>query len=73
MKKGINEGAKLINDISGLGFDKHSIKILKKYKIPFVIHHIQGTPKTMQKKPKYKNVLFDIYDFFEERINYTRN
>ena len=72
MKKGINEGAKLINDISGLGFDKHSIEILKKYKTPFVIHHIQGTPKTMQKKPKYKNVLFDIYDFFEERINYTR-
>ena len=43
MKKGIKEGAKLINDISGLGFDKDSIKVLKKYNIPFVIHHIQGT------------------------------
>jgi dihydropteroate synthase len=72
MKKGIKEGAKLINDISGLGFDKESIKVLKKYNTPFVIHHIQGIPSTMQKKPKYKNVLFDIYDFFEERINYTR-
>ena len=73
MKKGIENGAKLINDISGLNFDCCSIKVLKKYNVPFVIHHIKGIPKTMQKKPKYRNVLFDIYDFFEERINYVRN
>ena len=30
---------------------------------------MQGTPNTMQKNPKYKNVLLDIYDFFEENIN----
>ena len=27
---------------------------------------MQGTPKTMQKNPKYKNVILDIYDFFEK-------
>ena len=26
---------------------------------------MQGNPQTMQKDPKYKNVLLDIYDFFE--------
>ena len=31
-----------------------------------VLHHMQGTPNTMQKNPKYKNVLLDIYDFFEK-------
>ena len=30
---------------------------------------MQGTPKTMQKNPKYQNVLLDIYDFFEKNIN----
>ena len=30
---------------------------------------MQGTPATMQKKPKYKNVLLDVYDFFEKNIN----
>ena len=30
---------------------------------------MQGTPNTMQKNPKYKNVLLDIYDFFENSIN----
>ena len=72
MEKGIKLGVKLINDISGLKFDNQSIKIIKKYNIPFVIHHIQGKPSTMQKNPKYKNVLLDIYDYFEERIKYAR-
>ena len=72
MEKGIRIGVKLINDISGLKYDKNSIGVLKKYKTPFVIHHIQGTPATMQVKPKYKNVLFDIYDFFEDRIKHVR-
>ena len=72
MEKGIKNGIKLINDISGLKHDKKTINLLAKYKIPFVIHHIQGKPETMQLKPKYKNVLLDIYDFFEERIKHLR-
>ncbi len=72
MEKGIKLGIKLINDISGLKFDNQSIKIIKKYNVPFVIHHIQGKPFTMQKNPKYKNVLLDVYDYFEERIKYAR-
>ena len=68
MEKGIKLGVKLINDISGLNYDKKTVEILRKYKTPFVINHIQGTPQTMQKNPKYKNVLLDIYDFFENKI-----
>ena len=33
---------------------------------------MQGTPKNMQKNPKYKNVLLDIYDFFENKISEVR-
>ena len=72
MEKGIKIGVKLINDVSGLKYDKKSINVLKKYNTPFVIHHTQGTPATMQINPKYKNVLFDIYDFFEERIKFVK-
>ena len=73
MKKGINYKVNLINDISGLNHDSNTINVLKKTNIPFVIHHIQGTPQTMQKNPKYKNVLLDIYDFFERKINEIRD
>src|SRR6056300_551341 len=65
MQKGINLGVNLINDISGLSFDERSINILKKNKTPFVLQHSRGTPDIMQKNPKYKNVVLDIYDFFE--------
>ena len=73
MKKGIKFGVKLINDVSGLSFDKGTIDVLKKYKIPFVIHHSQGDPEYMQKNPIYKNELLDIYDFFERKINFLRS
>ena len=72
MEKGIKIGVKVINDISGLNFDQKTKNILKKYKIPFVIHHSKGTPENMQIKPSYKNELLDIYDFFEKKIESLR-
>jgi dihydropteroate synthase len=72
MKKGIEYGVKIINDVSGLNYDSKTINILKKYKIPFVIQHSQGTPQNMQNRPKYECELLDIYDFFEKKINYLK-
>jgi len=72
MEKGIRFGINLINDVSGLNHDPNTINILKKYKIPFVIHHMLGNPENMQINPKYKNVLFDIYDFFENKISFIK-
>ena len=73
MEKGINEGVQLINDVSGLEFDVNTINVIKKYKVPFVIQHTKGLPENMQKKPNYKNVLLDIYDFFENKIKLIRS
>ena len=73
MEKGINFGVKLINDVSGLNYDKKSIYILKKYNVPFVLQHSLGSPDVMQNNPKYKNILLDIYDFFEKKIKYLRS
>jgi len=73
MNKGIKIGIKLINDVSGLSYDSKTIDVLKKNKSAFVIQHSQGTPENMQKNPKYKNELLDIYDFFEEKIKFLRS
>ena len=73
MRKGINLGIKLINDVSGLDYDSETLNVLKKYKIPFVIQHSQGVPESMQKNPRYKNELLDIYDFFEKKIKLLRS
>jgi dihydropteroate synthase len=73
MENGIKLGVKIINDVSGLSYDSKTKNILKKYKIPFIIQHSQGTPENMQNKPSYKNELLDIYDYFENKINFLRS
>ena len=70
MKKGIEEGIDIINDVSGFNFDKKSFKVINSKKIPFILHHMQGNPNTMQNNPKYDDVLLDIYDFFDKKINF---
>ena len=72
MKKALNYKLDLINDVSGLNYDKDTIKLLKKTNKPFVLHHMKGTPKSMQINPSYKNVLLDIYDYFEEKLKQIR-
>ncbi len=73
MKKASKIKVDLINDVSGLNYDPETINYLKKTKKPFVIHHMKGIPKNMQNKPSYKNVVLDIYDFFEKKLKYIRN
>ena len=70
MKKGIKNKINLINDVSGLEYDQDTIQVLRETNIPFVLHHMQGEPKTMQKNPQYNNVLLDIYDFFEKKLDF---
>ena len=69
MDKSIKFGADLINDVSGFDYDSDSLLKLKDKNISKVLHHMQGTPNTMQNNPKYQNVLLDIYDYFENGIN----
>ena len=72
MKKAFKYKLDLINDVSGLSYDKETINFLKNSKLPFVVHHMKGVPEIMQKKPSYKNVLLDIYDYFEDKLNLIR-
>ena len=68
MVEGMKYGVDIINDVSGFNYDDKSLRKIQKYQVAKVLHHMQGTPNTMQKKPKYKNVLLDIYDFFESGV-----
>ena len=58
----------IVNDISGFKFDPKILGTIKNKNLWKIIHHMQGTPKTMQINPKYDHVLLDIYDFFEKEI-----
>ena len=68
IENSIRYGADIINDVSSFNYDPKSLEKIKNKNIWKVINHMQGTPATMQVNPKYKNVLLDIYDFFENKI-----
>ena len=70
MKEAICAGADIINDVSALSHDPDSIKIAKETKVPVILMHALGPPETMQNNPVYENVLLDIYDYLESRINF---
>ena len=72
MKKASKYKVDLINDVSGLSYDKETIDFLKKSKLPFVLHHMKGNTETMQKNPSYNNVLLDIYEYFEDKLRLIR-
>ena len=58
----------IVNDVSCFKFDPQSFGTIKNKNVWKIIHHMQGTPQTMQNNPKYNYVLLDIYDFFEKKI-----
>lgn len=62
-------GTVIVNDISGGTMDDAMFGYVVKAGVPYVMMHIQGTPETMQKKPVYTDVVKEVGQFFEERIN----
>ena len=62
------QGADIINDISGGMFDGEMFKVVAKTKLPYVLMHMQGTPQNMQQNPEYKNVTKEVFNFFKSQI-----
>jgi len=67
----IEEGADIINDISALRNDPEMLGLVAEKNTPVILMHMKGTPKTMQVKPHYEDVLSEIIAFFEERISHA--
>jgi dihydropteroate synthase len=64
----IEIGAHMVNDISGGNFDNQMFETIARYKAPYVLMHIHGTPKNMQSEPITENAMRMIQDFFKEKI-----
>ncbi|PPR35696.1 MAG: Dihydropteroate synthase [Alphaproteobacteria bacterium MarineAlpha6_Bin4] len=68
MKFALDNGVKIINDVSALNHDHQSLNYIKKSNCLIVLMHMQGTPETMQTKPRYKFAPRDIYYFLKKQI-----
>lgn len=67
-RQALEVGADLINDISGGQFDPTLWEVVAKYRVPYVLMHIQGTPQTMQQNPSYENVVQEVWLYFVEKL-----
>jgi dihydropteroate synthase len=64
----LKAGAFMINDISALRFDRGIAKVAAKFNVPIVLMHMQGTPRTMQKDPKYHDLMGEILEYLQEGV-----
>jgi len=71
-KQCIDAGASLINDISAGHLDKNMLATVAKLKVPYIMMHMRGTPKTMQQLTNYDDLIKDILFYFSERIAKAR-
>ncbi|MCC3144113.1 dihydropteroate synthase [Halanaerobium sp. Z-7514] len=64
----LKRGASIINDISGLRYDKKMAAAAAEFNAPVIIMHIQGKPENMQDNPSYNNLIFEIKEYLWQGI-----
>lgn len=72
-REAVEAGAEIINDISAGNFDSEIFHCAAEKKVPLILMHMKGNPKTMQNKPHYDDVISEIYDFLHKRIAMAKN
>lgn len=70
-QEALHEGADIVNDVSALRFDAEMAALAAAEKVPVVLMHMLGTPRTMQSEPRYDDVLREVIDFLAGRIQFA--
>ena len=70
-REALDAGAVLVNDVTALRGDPAMVEVIARNGAGVVLMHMYGTPRTMQQAPHYDDVVGEISEFFEERINFA--
>ena len=62
----IEAGASIVNDVTGLRGDPTMPQVVARTKAAVILMHMQGTPKTMQRAPRYRDVVGEVRAFLLE-------
>ena len=68
MRRAASAGVHILNDVSALTYDAQSMRVAAETRLPIVLMHAQGEPGTMQRDPQYNDVLLDVFDHLEARV-----
>ncbi len=68
-REAVLRGAALINDISGGTLDDQMFPTVAKLNVPYILMHMRGNPKTMNKLTQYDNLLSEMVTFLQEKVS----
>ncbi|MGA2587375.1 MAG: dihydropteroate synthase [Candidatus Aminicenantales bacterium] len=68
----LDAGADIINDINAFSLDPRILDLAARKDAGFILMHMKGTPKTMQARPSYGNVIQEIRAFLADKIEIAR-
>jgi|SRR5690554_1413609 len=71
-RQALEEGAHIINDVSGGQLDDKMLETVGRFRVPYILMHMRGTPQTMQKLTDYENLVKEMIFYFSERISMAR-
>ena len=71
-ERAVAKGADIINDVSGGQLDAAMFSTIGRLKVPYVLMHMQGTPKSMQRSPEYRDVTAEVIRHLAEGIDRLR-
>ena len=59
-REALAAGARIVNDVTGLSGDPDMAEVVAESKAPVVVMHMRGAPRTMQRRPRYRDVMSEI-------------
>jgi len=65
-------GARMVNDISGLRFDKNMAKVVAEARVPVCLMHMQGNPRNMQNNPVYSDLMDEMLNYLQEGLEIAK-
>lgn len=71
-KAAVEAGAQIVNDISAGLMDEKMFQTVSDLKVSYILMHMKGTPKTMQQNPVYEDIVPEVFDFLNQRVQVAR-
>ena len=72
-KQCVENGADIINDISGGSLDSKMFETVAKLNVPFIIMHMRGNPSNMMDKTDYENIIEEMENYFSKKIELAKS
>ncbi|GHA27644.1 dihydropteroate synthase [Salinimicrobium marinum] len=72
-RQAVENGAALINDISGGSLDSEMLKTVAELQVPYILMHMRGNPKNMKDLNQYDDLIKDLLFYFSEKISEARD